>query len=142
MGELRRVGLVDRGHEFVADAREGRGAVMSIDDAGRRRCRRVDDVVGEIAPGVARRFARMMIEGEMAGFDVRQIGDDVAIRDRDNAILHVLGMNELDLVDQVEFVQQHAADETVKVATRHKAELLLRHGGALFGLMQECPSAC
>ena len=40
---------------------------------------------------------------------------------RDLAVLHVLGVDELDLVDQVELLQEHGADEPVEVAARDEA---------------------
>ena len=78
----------------------------------------------------------------MTALDVGQIGDDVASRDRYDAVLHVFGMDELDLVDQVEFAQQHAADEPVEIAACHETKFLVRHHGFLLQRMHVCPRPC
>ena len=68
-----------------------------------------------------------MVEGEVGGSDVGQVGGDVARRDVDLAILHVFRMHELDVVDQAQFVEQYGTDEAVKVTARDETEFLLGH---------------
>ena len=78
----------------------------------------------------ANRLAVVVVEDQMGALHERQVGGDVARSDLDLAVLHVLGMHELDVVDQVEFAQQHAADEAVEVAAGDEAVLLSRHDGS------------
>ena len=72
-------------------------------------------------------LAGMVVEHQVAARHIGKVGDDVPVRDRHDAVLHVLGMDELDLVDQVELAQQHAAHEAVEVAAGDKSELGWRH---------------
>jgi hypothetical protein len=63
----------------------------------------------------------------VSAFDVRQVGADVASRDLDLAVLHVLGMDEQDVVDQVELFQQDGAHQAVEIAAGHQPELAFSH---------------
>ncbi len=68
-----------------------------------------------------------MIERQMHARNKRQIGGDVAFRNFDLAVLHVLGMDELDLVDHVELVEQNGADQAIEIAARHETIFLVGH---------------
>ena len=46
-----------------------------------------------------------MVEDQACAGNKRQVGGDVALGDFDLAILHVFGMDELDFVDHVEFIE-------------------------------------
>jgi hypothetical protein len=48
----------------------------------------------------------MVVEDQMRGLRVREVGEDVAIRDLDLAVLNVLGVDEDDLVDQTVLLEQ------------------------------------
>ena len=78
----------------------------------------------------------MVVEGEVATRHVGQVGDDVAHRDRHGAVLHVLRMDELDLVDEGDLAQQQAADEAVEVAAGDEAEFGKRHGAHTSGCVE------
>ena len=65
--EVCRICFVDGCHEVEADPGEARGAsIVIVDDARRRRCSRIDDVVVVRPSTSALDFARMMIEREVA----------------------------------------------------------------------------
>jgi hypothetical protein len=64
----------------------------------------------------------MMVENQVRSRDVRQVGRDVVRTDVDLPVLHVLGVNELDLLDHVEVLQQHRTHQTVEIAACDKAE--------------------
>ena len=75
----------------------------------------------------------MVVECEVTTLDVGEVGDDVARTDLDQAVLHVLGMDELDVVEQARFAQQHAADEAVEIAAGHEPISLCRHLRGILG---------
>lgn len=99
---------------------------MVVDDAGGGGGLGVDDVVGALA-GDAHGLAQVVVKSEVGAGHVGQVGGDVAGGDGDLAVLHVLGVHELDVVDHVEFVEQHGADQAVEVAAGDEAVFLLRH---------------
>jgi hypothetical protein len=120
--KARGVGLVDCIHHVAPCRREGaRAAVVVIDDARRRRRPRVDHVVLALPADVADGFRQVMVERQVRARHVRQIGRDVAGADRDLPILHVLRMDEQDVIDQVQVSQQDGADEAVEVAAGNEA---------------------
>ena len=122
-------GLVDRAHQILANPREVRlAAKIAVDDAGGGESLGIDDVVGRRAAGAALDLARMMVERQMAARDIRQVGGDVARRDRDLAVLHVLGMDEGDLVDQFQLFQENAAHQAIEITAGHQSELRRVHG--------------
>ncbi len=100
---------------------------MVIHHARRRRRFGVDDVI-LAAAGIADGFRQMVVEHQVGAGDVRQVGRDVAGGDHDFAVLHVLGMDEQDVVDQFEMPEQHGAHETVEVAAGHEAEFVGNSG--------------
>jgi hypothetical protein len=65
-----------------------------------------------------------MVEGQAGAGDVRKVGGDVAIGDLDEPILHVLWVDELDLVEDPELFQQGSTHQPVEVAAGDKATLL------------------
>ncbi|MNR17614.1 hypothetical protein D3C85_1342860 [compost metagenome] len=77
--------------------------------------------------GVAQGFGQVVVKGQMRGFDVRQVGGDVALGDVDLAVLHVFRVHELDVVDQPELVEQHRADQTIEITARHQTKLSCCH---------------
>ena len=124
---LRRVGFVDGLHHLVGDARKRLfRAVVVVDHARGRRCVDFDDVIAVLA--VAQRFRQVVVERQVGARHIGQIGRDVVRPDVDLAVLHVLGVHELDLVDQAHFVQQHGANEAVEVAAGDETVLLGAHG--------------
>ena len=56
-----------------------------------------------------------MVEREPDAGHVGQVRRDVAGADLDLAVLHVLGVDEEDVVEQTELLQERGADEAVKV---------------------------
>jgi len=121
------VGLVDGLHQLLGHVGEALPpAVVVVDDPGRRRGLRVDDVVGGDTE-VAERLAEMVVEDEMGLRLVRQVGGDVAGTDRHHPVLDVLGVHEGDVVHQVQRLQQHGAHQSVEVASGDEAVPLGRH---------------
>ena len=100
-GKLGRIGLSTAA--IMSSVTRGRPSChrsSSRDHPCRRRCVGRNDVVGPFA-GVAHGFGQVMVEGEVGAGDVGRVGGDVAVADLDLAIPHVLGMDELDVVDEV-----------------------------------------
>src|SRR5450631_2269895 len=72
--KLRRIGLIDRGHQFWAHAREAVGtSVVIINNPSCGRCGWVDNMVWIDAVAFARNFARVVVEGEVAAFNIREV---------------------------------------------------------------------
>jgi hypothetical protein len=95
-------------------------AVVFVDHPGGGRRLGVDDVVGLLAD--AHRLAFVVIEGEVHAFHVGKVGGDVAVGDLDHPVLHVLGVDELDLVDEIELLEDGGAHQPVEVAARDQPE--------------------
>ena len=129
---MRGVGLVDGFHHLVGNGREGFfAAAVFINDTGCRGGIGVDDVVavlGRIADG----FRQVVIEDQAGTGNVGQIGGDVAFGDFDLAVLHILGMHELDFVDHLQFVEQNSADQTIEITAGNQTVFFLTHGDSLF----------
>src|SRR3972149_8333125 len=68
-----------------------------------------------------------MVERKVHAGRIGQVSRDVAIAHVDLSVLHVFGVHELDLVDQVHFVEQHGADQSVEIAASDEAILLRAH---------------
>ncbi len=119
--EVGGVGLVDGLHQLVGDGRERLfAAEVVVDDAGGGHRRGVDDVVlGGIADALGLR--RVVVEREEDVGLIGQVGRDVALRERHLAVLDVLGVDELDVVEDVEVLEERRADEPVEVAAGHQA---------------------
>lgn len=58
----------------------------------------------------------MVVKSEACSSNVGQVGRDVSTGDVDPFVLNVFGMNELDVLDDLKFVEQHGADQTVEIA--------------------------
>ncbi len=101
-----------------------------IDHAGRRRRIGVDDVVIGNFPGTGN-FTFMMVKGQVHAGDIGQVGGDVGILDRDPALLHVVGMDEQDVVDHIQLLEQDGADKAIEVASRDQTEFLFFGHGFL-----------
>ncbi len=126
-GEARRVGLVDRLHHVEGHAGEGvPPAEMVVHHPGRGGGFGVDDLVRRGLPAGARHLARVVVEGEVHPGDVGEVGGDVVVRDLHLPVLHVLGVDELDLLDEALLLQEDGADEAVEVAARDETVLPLR----------------
>ena len=121
LGEARRVSLVDRGHHRFGDRREALGAaVVVVDDArGALRAGHDDVVRGGVLD--ADRLGRVMVEREPDAGHVGQVRGDVARAHLDLAVLHVLGVDEEDVVEQTELLQERGADEAVEVGAGDQA---------------------
>ena len=134
--ELGGVALVDRVHQLL-DAREAAGAAeVLVHHAGGRIGARDDHVVGRVALD-ADRLRVVVVEREVHARVVREVGGDVTGADLDLAVLDVLGMNELDVVEDAEVLEERGAHQPVEVAARHESEALclkLRH--------EECIGRC
>jgi hypothetical protein len=70
----------------------------------------------------------MVVEHQMRPRHVGQVGGDVAAGDLHLAVLHVLGVHELDVVDQVQLVEQDGTGQAVEVAARDEPVFLVGHG--------------
>ena len=102
-------------------------AVMVINDTRRGGGVRVDDVIVRLFTAGAGNFAGMMVERQMHAFHIRQVGGDVGTGNQDRTVLHVLGMDELDIVDQVQFFEEHRADQAVEIAAGDQTEFIAAH---------------
>jgi len=87
---------------------------------------RFDDVVGAVAL-VAHGLGFVVVEHEVRARHIGQVGGDVTAGDGHLAVLHVLGMDEGDLVDQIQLIEQHRADQAVKVTAGHQAVFRITH---------------
>ncbi len=122
-GEACGIGLVHRQHHVRIDAREGFAATEEIiDERGPRGRIDINDVV-RCAIGVPLAFAGMVVERGINAGNIGEVGGDIGRRDGDLAVLHVLGMDELDFADQIDFLQQRAADQPIHVTPGDQAEL-------------------
>ena len=63
----------------------------------------------------------MVVERQRDLGAVREVRGDVAGGELDLAVLHVLGVDEQDVLEDPELLQQSGADETVEVAAGDKA---------------------
>ena len=77
---------------------------------------------------VAQGLAQVMVEGQVTTRYVGQVGRDVAFANLDLAVLHVLRVDEQDVVDHVQFLQQDGADQTVEITAGHEAVLFGHEG--------------
>src|SRR3546814_6375535 len=75
-------------------------------------------------------YTTLFRSAQMAARHIGQVGDDVPRADLDLAVLHVLGVDEADVVDQVQVPQQHGAGQAVEIAARDEAELAAVHGAS------------
>jgi hypothetical protein len=120
ISSIGRIGLVDGGHHLFGDGREPcLAAVMVPHHARRGRRGGVEDEAGLVAH--PRRFAGVVVNRQMDAGHERQIGCDVPVADGNQPVLHVLGVNELDVVDQVQFAQQNRADQSVEIGPGEEA---------------------
>ena len=69
-------------------------------------------------------FAWVMIETEMAAPHVRQVGEDVVVRHRNLAVLHILGMHKFDGAQYAQFFQKNGAHQSVKIAPSQESVFL------------------
>ena len=112
--ELGGVALVHGVHQFL-DAGERLGAaVVLVDHAGGGLRARHDHVV-RLGLADADRLRVMVIEGDRHVRVVRQVRGDVVRAHLDLAVLHVLGVDEQDVVEHAEVLEQRRAHEPVEV---------------------------
>src|SRR3954468_163490 len=115
LDELRGVGLVDRVHHLGRDAGQALGAAeVVVHHAGGRLGARRKDVVGRPLAD-AQGLRRVVVEAQPDARDVRQVGRDVPGPDLDLAVLHVLGVDEEDVLEDVELLEDRGADEAVEI---------------------------
>jgi hypothetical protein len=98
--EIPRVHLVHGPHHVLVDLRELVLAEILEDDARAGGGVRVGDVVVLCADAFD--LADMVVEGEVGALHVGKVGGDVAVRDIDLAVLHVLGVDERHFIDHVQ----------------------------------------
>ena len=91
------------------------------------------DVIVVLA-GIADSFGGMVVEYHMRAGGIGQVGGDIPRPDLDLSILHILGVNELDLVDHIEVFEQHGADQPIEITTCDQAEFLVFHSVPLYEL--------
>ena len=82
-----------------------------------------------VAIPVAKRLGFVVIERDVDTFDEGKVGRDVAAGDLDLAVLHVLGMDEHDVVDHLHVLEQNSAHEAIEIAAGD--ESVLAHEGFL-----------
>ena len=120
LGEAGGVGLVDRLHQLLGDAREARRAaeVVVHDTRGRHRLGADHVVGGGLVEPVDLRV--VVIEREVDARHVRQVRRDVAVGQLDLAVLHVLGVDEEDVVEHAELLEERRAHQSVEIGARHQ----------------------
>ena len=57
----------------------------------------------------------------------REVCRYVVLADLDLAVLNIFRMDELDLIDHVQFAKEHGANQTVEITSRYKAHLFICH---------------
>jgi hypothetical protein len=75
----------------------------------------------------------MMVEHEMGPRVVGHVGRNIPASDVHDAVLDVLGMNEQDLIDDVQLLEEHGGHQAVKITTRYQPILSIGHA-AFFGI--------
>ena len=84
---------------------------------------RVDDeVLGQLAQ--AHQLGVVVVEGQTDARHIGEVGGDVPLADLDLAVLHVLRVNEEDVLEEVVLLEQGGADEAVEVGPGDEAETL------------------
>jgi hypothetical protein len=147
LAEARGVRLVDGLHHLGGDAvlAEASGAAEVVVDHPRgRQGARVDHVAGVLARD-ALGLRGVVVEGEVDPGDVGQVGRDVPVGDLDLAVLHVLGVDEQDVVEDPELLEQGRAHQAVEVAAGHEPVALgrvrvCRHLGHAPGIGTSAPA--
>jgi hypothetical protein len=69
----------------------------------------------------------MVVKGQVDALHIGQVGGNVTICDIHLAILHILGVNELYIVDQVQVLEQHGTDKTVEITAGNEAKFFSGH---------------
>jgi hypothetical protein len=72
----------------------------------------------------------MVVERDVHVRVIRKIGGDVTAAELDLPVLHVLRVDEPDVVEHAEVLEEGGAHQAVEVAARHESEALclkLRH---------------
>ena len=139
-GEIGAVALVHGRHQIIGDAGEGFfSAVIVIHHAGCAAGGGVDD---ELAVGFrglqAVHLGFMVVEGDGHPGVIGQVRGNIVFGELDLAVLHVLGVHEFDLVDELELLEHHGAGQTVKITSRDKSSYLLFHWGNLLNTISVC----
>ena len=117
MLELRRVGAIDRVHHLDAHVREPAYAAEEVVDHTSGRCRIRGHHPVVLLADDPPLLGGVVIERERHLGPVGQVRGDVVRVQLDLAVLHVLGMDEQDVVQEPQLLQKRGADEAVKVAT-------------------------
>ena len=76
-------------------------------------------VLGRVAD--AQLLGVVVVEGQADARDVGKVGGDVALADLDLAVLHVLRVDEQDVLEEVELLEEGGAHEAVEVGARDEA---------------------
>ena len=120
---------VQPGHQinWSASGWESLGAtVVVIDHPSCRRRMSRQDVVGPL-PGVAHGFRFMVIKHQVCRCHVGQIGGDVTTAYVNLAILHIFGVDKLNVVNQVQLFKQYSAHQAVKVTAGYQSKFFGCH---------------
>ena len=116
--EAARLGLVDCREHVVEGGGKPIDAPKMVKDYPRGgRCCGVQHVFRVVRPPT-QGFAYVIVEGQVYPRHIGEVRGDVLSADRDHAVLHVLGVHEKDLVDQVQMLEQDGADKAVEIAAR------------------------
>ena len=81
----------------------------------------------DIREGTEKEFRSVLDRYESHVAKLAEVGCDVAVGDIDQTVLHVLGMDKLDVIHHTQLIQQHGTHQAVKITARHQTVLLLRH---------------
>jgi hypothetical protein len=60
-----------------------------------------------------------MIKREMDALNIRKVGGNIVGRDGNLAILHIFGVDKLDVINNPYFFKQNRTDKSIKITARH-----------------------
>jgi hypothetical protein len=72
-------------------------------------------------------FTGMMIESQMNPFHIGKVGGDVGVGNQDRAVLHVLWVDEFDIINDVEVLLQYGANQTVEIIPGNQSKHIVAH---------------
>ena len=128
-GKIGTVTFVHRGHQIIRNARECfLPSIVVINHPCGALCVRIyDQFTAGFDCFEAVHFRFMVVKSDRDTRVIRQVGGDIIFAQFDLAILHILGMDKFDLVDQIQFFQHHGACQTVKIASCYESSRLVIH---------------
>ena len=59
----------------------------------------------------------MVVKAKMTPLNVREVGQNISLRNCDLVVLHVFRVNELDIAEHAKFFKQDSANQSVKITS-------------------------